>query len=103
MTNYNEKITEISIQILEKFKILLVYIKELIKDRETSKGGDKIGIPIKTNEVNKVDTLINPIKKLINDFEYYTKFYPNKESIWKKQIEQIDYIKHIIEQISIDK
>lgn len=103
MANYNNKIEEISKNVLKEFKTLLIYTKELTRDRETHDNKDRVGIPIKPNEANKINLLTNTIRKLINDFEYYTKFYPDKESIWKKQIEQIEYIKHIIEQITIEK
>jgi len=103
MTNYNEKIIEIHKNIWVKYKDLLQEINKVVNRNEYKETQAGVAILINKEEANSISQKVNKLTEEINAFNYYITFYPDKDNIWKQEIEDINHIQIILNKLEIDK
>ena len=101
--NYNDKIKEIHKNIWTKYIDLLQEMNKIINRSEYKETQAGVTIPISKEEANLINQKANKLTEEINAFNYYTTFYPDKENIWRQEIEDIDHIQIVLDKLAIDK
>lgn len=101
--NYNDKIKEIHKNIWVKYRDLLQEMGKVVNRGEYKETQAGVTIPINKEEANLISQKANKLTEELNAFDYYTTFYPNKETIWEQELTEVNHIKSILTKLAIDK
>lgn len=58
-------------------------------------------VMLNSEQADAICHLVACIEVCINDFEYYTNFYPDKDKIWAQEIKEKNYIKNLINRLDL--
>ena len=100
--NYNQKIEEISKNITQDYQELLQEIDKVLKKQVYKQTQAGVTVPIDQAEANKIEEKRHSLQENIKSFNYYTAFYPNKETTWGKELEFVHNISNILDKMTID-
>ena len=97
--NYNDRINQIYDRIGELGQQLVKYVEEeKILDRKLGQNIYKVN-SVQAENINK---FIDSMKWHINEFNYYTEFYPNKEKVWEFQIKNVNSLLNFINEMKLE-
>ena len=101
--NYNERIKDTSLKINVQYIELLNSMKNILDREKYEQNQEGVSMPINTEEANILHKQVLAIRENINTFNYYTAFYPNKDKIWRDNIEYVNHISNILDKLEIEK
>lgn len=100
--NYNEKIKETYLKLITEYRLVLDSIIVMMHSPFNKSDSQGMTIPMSELEHNVLNNHYNQLKTHINDFNYYTRFYPDRENVWKDEIEDVRQIESRLSKLDLD-
>lgn len=98
--NYDDKINQLYDIIGGLGTQMVKYIQEekIIENKTEKENTYKVN-EVQAENINK---FIDSLKWHINEFNYYTEFYPNKEKVWEFQIKNVTTLTNYIDEMRLE-
>lgn len=100
--NYDERIKNLHQDIITTYNSLIELISNWLETKDQYKEENN-SVLLDCIEAEKLIKLEKDVNNLVKEFVYYTEFYPNRDTVWKKEISEILQVTQFLDKLDLSK